>query len=40
MVDWDDAMEEARKELGYQEGEYIDDWDGLMDTAKCGGRIK
>lgn len=34
MVDWDDAMEEARNELGYQEGEYVDNWDMLVDTAR------
>ena len=32
-MDWDEAMIEAREEMGYSEGEYISDWDELIETA-------
>ena len=33
MADWDDAMEEAREELGYSEGEYVEDFERLVEVA-------
>jgi len=32
-MDWEDAMDEARKELGYSKDEYVEDWDRLVDEA-------
>jgi 5-methylcytosine-specific restriction endonuclease McrA len=32
-VDWNDAMDEAKQELGYSNGEYIKDWDELIELA-------
>lgn len=31
---WDEAMEDARIELGYSEGEYVSDWDELVEVAQ------
>jgi len=33
-MDWEEAMEEARDELGYYADEYVEDWDGLVETAR------
>lgn len=33
-MDWEEAMEEAREELGYYADQYVEDWDGLVDTAR------
>jgi len=33
-MDWEEAMEEAREELGYSSNEYVKDWNGLVETAK------
>lgn len=33
-MDWEEAMSEARRELGYCEDEYIEDFQGLVDEAK------
>lgn len=30
---WDDAMDDAREELGYSQDEYIEDWEGLVQCA-------
>ena len=34
MYDWDDAVEETRRELGYYEGDYIEDWAWFMDKVR------
>jgi hypothetical protein len=31
---WEEAMEEAREELGYYPDEYINDWEELVETAR------
>ncbi len=31
---WDEAIEEAKEELGYDENEYIEDWNEVVETAK------
>lgn len=33
-MDWDDAIEEARSNLGYSKNEYIEDWDEVVEEAK------
>lgn len=33
-MDWKEAVNEARSELGYSEGEYIQDWDSVVKLAK------
>jgi len=33
-MDWEDAVEEAKEELGYTSGEYISNWDEVVDTAR------
>jgi len=33
-MDWEEAMEEARDELGYYADQYVEDWDGLVETAR------
>lgn len=33
-MEWDEAMSEARSELGYGEGEYIKDFQEVVDLAK------
>ena len=33
-MDWDEAMGEAREELGYFPDGYVKDWDGLVETAR------
>jgi len=32
-MDWEDAMAEARREMGYCEDEYVSDWDDLVERA-------
>jgi len=32
-MDWDDAIYEAKEELGYYDDEYIKDWDEVVETA-------
>jgi len=34
MMDWEEAMEEAREELGYYPNEYVEDWDELIENAR------
>lgn len=34
MTNWDDAVIEAKKELGYGPDEYVPDWDAVMYRAK------
>lgn len=34
MINWDDAVEEAKESLGYSPGEYIKDWDEVVEEAK------
>jgi len=31
---WEEAMDEARNELGYHKRQYVSDWQELVDTAK------
>jgi len=31
---WEEAMEDTRDEMGYSEGEYIDDWETFIDNVK------
>lgn len=33
-MDWEEAMEDAREELGYYPEQYVEDWDELVETAK------
>ena len=33
-MDWEEAMEEARDNLGYSQGEYVEDFSGLVEEAK------
>lgn len=33
-MDWDDAIEEAKSDMGYSQGEYVDDWDSVVENAK------
>lgn len=33
-MDWNEAMSEAREELGYSEDEYVEDFQGLVEEAK------
>jgi len=33
-MDWEEAVEEAKYELGYSPDEYIEDWEEIVDTAK------
>ena len=32
--EWNDAVKEAKEELGYDEGEWIEDWDEVVQKAK------
>lgn len=33
-MDWKEAVEEAREELGYSPNQYVRDWDEIVETAK------
>jgi len=33
-MEWEEAISDAKEELGYSEGEYIEDWDEVVETAK------
>jgi len=33
-MDWEDAIAEAKEELGYSESEYIEDWDEIVEHAQ------
>ena len=33
-MDWDEAIKEAKDELGYYEDEYIEDFDEVVERAK------
>ena len=33
-MDWEEAIEEAKEELGYSSNEYVEDWQRIVDEAK------
>lgn len=33
-MEWEEAMEQARENLGYTSGQYVQDWDELVQEAK------
>lgn len=33
-MDWEECIEEAKMELGYSQGEWIEDWDEVITTTK------
>ena len=33
-MDWEDAINEAKEELGYYESQYVEDWDEVVEMAK------
>ena len=34
MIEWDEAISQAKEELGYYEDEYIEDWDKVIEEAQ------